>query len=300
MKLKLFLLLLFLAGCSQLEKIQIEDIKHGGIYYERDKLIKYGITDIRIDDKVHLYVPKIKPDTRKRIEIGLIEIFGKKFDFELHEDGSKPPASLFEHNNACLEKQEIARLNDANVTVYACLEVDGYYQGIWVKSENKEDYYKWINTTNKAFAPVIHSVDLNNDGVQELIIVLTKEHGTGLAIREAHILNPKELSEITLVDSVSVLKQRIASSINADGVQVTADGKIHQISAKQIGIEKEKWFDHLYFGNVIRFEITDNVLISRVLGEISPSGFIGEAVIYYKFQDNQYIPRSVEFSPSSI
>lgn len=94
MKLKinlaLILLLMFLTGCSQLEKIQIDDIKHGGLYFERDKLMNYGITGFSIDekDKIHFYVQEIKPDTRQNIENALIEIFGKKFDFEIHEGGS--------------------------------------------------------------------------------------------------------------------------------------------------------------------------------------------------------------------
>ncbi|WP_188176346.1 hypothetical protein [Paenibacillus sedimenti] len=79
-------------------------------------------------------------------------------------------------------------------------------------------------------------------------------------------------------------------------MQVIVDGKEQHISTKQIGIDQEKWFDHLYFGNIIRFEIKDHMLISRLPGQISPGGFIGEAVIHYEFQENLFVPWKVEFN----
>lgn len=199
-------------------------------------------------------------------------------------------AVFSEQNKYCNALQEIARSSDGHTLMIACDKVQGNYQGIFVKSGDKQQFFNWSNSVNKTYAPEIFTDDINHDKAPEIVVVLTKDHGTGLTVREAHILNSKTFGEIPLVDPVTVVKQRVTSSKNKSGVQVIVDGKEQHISTKQIGIDQEKWFDHLYFGNIIRFEIKDHMLISRLPGQISPGGVIGETVIHYEFQENLFVP----------
>jgi hypothetical protein len=88
-KLIVFLFFIVLVACnhSPLDQIREHDIKNGGLYYEQEKLDRLGIRGI-IKDKdgnIHFYVEEIKPDTRKKIEQKLLEIFGQKIDFILHD-----------------------------------------------------------------------------------------------------------------------------------------------------------------------------------------------------------------------
>ncbi|WP_028401186.1 hypothetical protein [Ectobacillus panaciterrae] len=91
---KILILLLtsiIFTSCEQIsmKKIKELDIKNYGIPDEADKfMFECGIDAITYDKKgnIHFYVREIKPDTRKKIEQKLIEIFGQKVDFTLHND----------------------------------------------------------------------------------------------------------------------------------------------------------------------------------------------------------------------
>ncbi|MFB9760346.1 hypothetical protein [Ectobacillus funiculus] len=78
-------ILLILVSC---QKIRGNDIKNYGIPDKQEELIKLGITAVSYDKKgnLHFHVDKINPDTRRKIEQRLSEIFGQKVDFTLHDD----------------------------------------------------------------------------------------------------------------------------------------------------------------------------------------------------------------------
>ncbi|MEM5018420.1 hypothetical protein WKH31_19150 [Metabacillus indicus] len=84
-------IVIILNGCSQfpnpIKELRKDDILKYGISYETEKLLQLGVEGILIDKEgtIHIYVLKITPNTKSEIENGLIEIFGQKFDFMLHE-----------------------------------------------------------------------------------------------------------------------------------------------------------------------------------------------------------------------
>lgn len=88
-KLIVFLFFIVLAACnhSPLDEIREHDIKNGGLYYEQEKLDSLDIKGITKDKdgNIHFYVEEINPDTNKKIEQKLFEIFGQKIDFILHD-----------------------------------------------------------------------------------------------------------------------------------------------------------------------------------------------------------------------
>ncbi len=47
---------------------------------------------------------------------------------------------------------------------------------------NIERYFRWENITNKTFIPKLILSDLNKDGKEELIVILTIGYGTGVFI----------------------------------------------------------------------------------------------------------------------
>ncbi|WP_226578239.1 hypothetical protein [Halobacillus litoralis] len=95
MALKLLLICCLLSACSNdfLKELREEDIKKYGISIEIEKLLKVGITGVSVDKEgnIHFYVSEIKPDTKKIIDDELINIFGQKFDYILHEDKQMYP-----------------------------------------------------------------------------------------------------------------------------------------------------------------------------------------------------------------
>ncbi|GIN39021.1 hypothetical protein [Heyndrickxia oleronia] len=81
------LLSICLVGCSPYQKLKLHDIEKYGLGHESDKLHKLGILGLGHGDDgtIHFYVKKIEPNTREKIDQGLIDIFGMTIEYELHE-----------------------------------------------------------------------------------------------------------------------------------------------------------------------------------------------------------------------
>lgn len=83
--------LVFLTSCSEIpnpiSELRKEDIIKYGISSESDKLMELGIQAISVDKdgKIHFWVRDVNPKTKKDIEKGLVKIFGRKFEFVLHD-----------------------------------------------------------------------------------------------------------------------------------------------------------------------------------------------------------------------
>ncbi|NIK71601.1 hypothetical protein [Paenibacillus sp. BK720] len=75
--------------------------------------------------------------------------------------------------------------------------------------------FPWSNVTNPAYYPVIEVADLNEDGDNEIIVVLTKGYGTGDHAQEIHILSENDLKELMIEDPFYYIVKNSHSSIQS-------------------------------------------------------------------------------------
>ncbi len=108
---------------------------------------------------------------------------------------------------------ELAKYDE--ITLYANNPVEeGIYKGIIVEIEDKKVNFPWYNERESAFWPTINKVNINADGNDEIVIVLTTGEGTGICIQELHLLNMEDLSEITGMENpLEVIKNNVSSTI---------------------------------------------------------------------------------------
>ena len=125
--------------------------------------------------------------------------------------------------------------------------------------------------------------DVDDDGKDEVIIILTTAYGTGVLQKEIHILNMEDLSEISIQDPMQTINKEVTSTIakNEGKVNVTVkwDGKVIEESYNEsdAGI----WFDEVTFGSHTYYDIVDNKIIATISGAVSPSRFPVTAFIEY-------------------
>jgi len=166
----------------------------------------------------------------------------------------------------------------------------------------------WINTTSPAWLPEIISEDINGDGKQELIIILTRGTGTGIIEREVHVFDIQNQRlgkmffegpvEVLVDNPIAIVLKNVKTKLSADKATVSIGEENYTIDIKSLGIQPEVLFTDIYFGNSINFEIKDNQLVAKVGGIISPSGYIGSIQITYMFKDNMYQAKSIDFKPN--
>lgn len=162
------------------------------------------------------------------------------------------------------------------VTLIANNVTDDMYEGIIVQTQDKINAFPWVNVTNPSYVPTVNIADVNNDGKDEIIIILTTGYGTGVLQQDIHVLNMGDLSEINIQNPMEEINKNVSSTIteNEGKVNVTVkwNGKIIEKSnynPDYAGI----WFDEVSFGSHIRYDIIDNKIIANVSGAISPAGF---------------------------
>lgn len=148
----------------------------------------------------------------------------------------------------------------------------------------------WRSSDAPAFGPRVFFEDINQDGKEELVIVLTKGHGTGIMITEAHVLqktkaNVGEIYEEKLIDNPVVIinKNVKTKKVSKDQVEIT------------IGNKKTIDTIYKYLGSyTIDFSVYKNELVVFMRGHLSqlPEGGI---LITYQFKDNMYQSKNIEY-----
>lgn len=167
----------------------------------------------------------------------------------------------------------------------------------------------WINTTSPTWSPQIIYEDINKDRKNELIIILTKDTGTGILEREVHVFHiqnqriNKEFVdvpvEVLVDDPIAIVLKNVKTELLPNKAIINIGKKKFTINIKPLKIEPEHLFPDIYFGNLINFEINDNQLIAKIGGQISPvGGSIGDIQITYMFKDKMYQAKSIEFNPN--
>ena len=141
----------------------------------------------------------------------------------------------------------------------------------------------WRNSDNPAFGSRLFLEDINQDGKEELVIILTTGHGTGTMITEAHVLqktktNIGEIYEEKLIDNPEAIINKNVKTKKLSNDQM------------EIIIGKRKTIDKIYNyleGGTVDFSVYKNQLVVYVRGHLSPLPE-GGILITYQFKDNMY------------
>ncbi|MGE7997708.1 hypothetical protein ACQKOF_03320 [Lysinibacillus sp. NPDC093190] len=202
------------------------------------------------------------------------------------------------------EYDEIAKSDKVNVSIFA-KKMNKVYSDFKIDFQgNVLSKPYWINTTSPSWSPQIIYEDINKDGKNELIIILTKGYGTGILEREVHVFHiqnqllNKKLVEVLVDDPIAIVLKNVKTELLPNKANISIGDKKYTIDIKPLGIKPEHIFTDIYFGNIINFEIKDNQLIAKIGGQILPSGgYIGDIQIMYMFRDKMYQVKSIEFKP---
>ncbi|MFJ7737632.1 hypothetical protein ACIQ2D_15060 [Lysinibacillus sp. NPDC097287] len=208
---------------------------------------------------------------------------------------------LTQGNAMITEYDEITKSDKADVSLFA-KKMNGVYTDFKIDFQGSVFSRPfWINTTEPAWHPQIIYKDINQDGKNELIIILTKGTGNGILEQEVHIfhIQKQKINKELVDDQIAIVLKNVKTELLPNKATISIGKKKYTIDTKPLKIEPEHLFPDIYFGNLINFEINDNQLIAKIGGQISPAGgSIGEVKITYMFKHKMYQAKSVEFEPS--
>jgi beta-lactamase regulating signal transducer with metallopeptidase domain len=177
---------------------------------------------------------------------------------------------------------------------------DGMISGIMVSIGDKKKSFPWKTLASRSFVPELSYADVDRDNEDELIIILCTGEGTGVLIKDIHVIKPDDFSEIAVENPLDALKSRVHTQITEKDVQITIDQKppivfpesevINQIA------EKERWFENLTMGSIVDYEMDNNRITARLGAQLSPAGFFGDFILTFEFTDHELKVSDIMFS----
>jgi hypothetical protein len=202
------------------------------------------------------------------------------------------------------KEKVVGSLPEANVTLYA-VEREGDLEGFRLGIDGSVKYFPyWVNVSNKTYWPQLFYKDINKDGVNELIIVLTTGYGTGVKEQTVHVFQKTKTDvgeiyrEINVDNPISILKKNVKTNLTKSKAIIIIGNKRTVVKIEKLGIVPAHLSSDVVTGNIVHFDVLENELTAIMGAQIAPAGgYIGDFYITYKFKDDIYQVGRIKFIP---
>ncbi|WP_025027099.1 hypothetical protein [Caldalkalibacillus mannanilyticus] len=174
-----------------------------------------------------------------------------------------------EHIVTLAELDHVRLLSDAPTD-------DGMFLGITVMVNDKSRLFpNWKNVQNETYYPNITLADINQDGQNEVIILLITGYGIGVYEEEIHVLNMESLEELEIEIPLAYIEKHATSTITKVNGKVYVRAEIDGQALEKVYDESDAgvWNEEVGFGAIVRYEVSDNQVIAKIPGSISPAAF---------------------------
>jgi hypothetical protein len=201
-------------------------------------------------------------------------------------------------SDAEMEEYEIVSQNKKeNITLYG-RKMNGLYRGF--KIDFKGGIYTrpfWNSETSLTYAPQIFYKDINKDQKEELVIILTTGHGTGVLSEEVHVFNTLDngLTEMIVDNPLAIIYKNVKTKLSNKEAEIHIGDKEYKVDITPFEIKPKNLFDDIGFGSIIDYEVMNNNLMVRVSGQISPAMAIGDIILVYVYRNNMYQAKTIDF-----
>jgi hypothetical protein len=206
--------------------------------------------------------------------------YGKSVD--LKPEVVSPPNQVSAESKD--RKVELAR-TDNGFVISAINPAEGdLFKGITIQTKDQSKVFAWNTSSNPAYYPTVKVGDFYIGNKDELAIILTKGHGTGVLQQEIHVLNLGDLSEIAVENPIEAIKRDVKSKVTKGDKTIAIE-----LEANGARIKKEyersaagSWSENVVFGDMVNFMIDENKIFANLPGAISPAPHIvATAVVEY-------------------
>ncbi|WP_291570966.1 hypothetical protein [Clostridium sp. UBA4548] len=186
----------------------------------------------------------------------------------------------------------IGEIREKNIYLFGKEGEKAGYEKIIVQGNGSKKEFDWKSVRN---TPTIALCDLNNDGKEELIIILTTGYGTGFLEQKIHVVNLENMSEYEVKSPVDIARSNIKVSLCSEKVIFSLNEKEVSYSIKdKIKTTAEEEFKNLTYGTFIMYYLEDNKIKAKIDAAISPNFSLAEFEITYKYSEEGFIPENLK------
>lgn len=142
--------------------------------------------------------------------------------------------------------------------------------------------FLWEAELDTSRPPRIEEVDVNADGIKEIIIHMNAGTGTGIAINDIHVLNPNTLEELIVEDPVLRLNSDLNSTVKHRLGKTYIDAELNGKHLSRVyDYEGGSWGEQVGFGSIVYYEVVDGHLRASLAGQASMSEFPLKVMVDY-------------------
>lgn len=199
----------------------------------------------------------------------------------------------------------IASIPEEEIYLYALNKNNNMYKDLIVSINGVKKVFNWETITKIEDLPELHYLDLNNDQKKELVIILSKGHGTGFSNKTIHIVNPENLTEHHIENPLDIIKNNVTTKIISDTeVEIKIGETISNIKLEETPIKLSKLFpekiSEISYGNLVYYEISNHTIKAIVGVEGDYLKYIGNIIIEYDFKDGKFKMKNISFKKTSV
>ncbi len=206
------------------------------------------------------------------------------------EEGSLTEMPLDDGQPPAKEEVLLAEHPDASIRVTGVEQEDqGIYSPITVQWSEMSNTFDWVNVVNPTYAPRLSLSDLDRDGHEELILILTTGYGTGVYASEAHILR-EDLTEIHLPDPMADAEQVITHSVSQQEDTRTFTLTVNEEAYTYTYLESDTrmWYDQVVLKNHRRHRIDNGYVIASMAAELGHGVSPGRVEVAYELWNDEF------------
>lgn len=207
--------------------------------------------------------------------------------------------NIYNLNNMCSSTKStlLSEIPNEKIYLYA-LDSDegkGVYEEILLKIKGIEKKFNWTVDSGLSFRPELILGDVNYDKKKELIVITTKDEGTGLFVQEIHIFDIDTFEEIKVDNPLDIISRNVKTNVDKNKRNIHINIANKKFTLTYISDNYDFVGDSLYFASNIIYKIKDNKLYAEVGPYLDGVGFIGTINIEYKFENNILVCNKISF-----
>jgi hypothetical protein len=159
--------------------------------------------------------------------------------------------------------------------------------------------YHFPHWKNEKFTPDLFYEDINLDSLKDIVVVLVSGSGSGLAMKEVHVLNQLHDSnrgyEEVPVESLNDAVKRLVKMERQDNLATILIGKNkYSVDISKFGYTFAK-DEQPFVGMWEQYASVNGILEGSTLVYVSLGGVIGTLKVRYDWDGNRYFGKSITF-----
>jgi len=194
----------------------------------------------------------------------------------------------------------IASIPEKEIYLYALNKKDNMYKDLILSINGVKKAFDWETIATIEDLPQLYYLDLNNDQNKELVIILSKGHGTGFSSETIHVIDPEIFTEYSIENPLNIINDNVKTKIISDTeVEIKIGDTISNINLTDIPDEYSRLFptkiSEIRYGNFIQYEILNNTIKATVGIEGDYLKYIGDITIEYSFKDDEFKMNNISY-----